>query len=75
MKNEDVTKILVWGLKNSPRTSEPPHLDDETMAAYLDKMLSKEERAAAEEHMANCGDCLHELSEFFSLLKEMINRG
>ena len=35
-----------------------PHLDAETIAAYIDHRLSLAERHRAEVHLADCRDCL-----------------
>src|SRR5438046_7410260 len=33
------------------------HLDDETLAAYVEGALSAPEREAADAHLADCGEC------------------
>lgn len=42
--------------------SETPHLDAERLAALMDGALSRAERAAAERHAADCGECLQLLA-------------
>ncbi len=42
--------------------SETPHLDAERLAALMDGTLSRAERAAAERHAADCGECLQLLA-------------
>jgi hypothetical protein len=38
------------------------HIDPERIAAYMDGALSRDERAAAEAHLADCPRCLHLLA-------------
>jgi anti-sigma factor RsiW len=47
------------------------HLTPDQLSAYVDQALDEAEREAAEQHLATCMECLHELADVARLQREL----
>jgi tetratricopeptide (TPR) repeat protein len=72
-------RLMDISLSDEPTLQVPEEsqncIDEETMSAYLDHTLTKQERTDMEKHLAQCGKCLVELASLYRLVRSIETEG